>query len=235
MATIAHITSGMSQAQVFDIINELIDSFNASEGAVAASLTNGRIDYDALANKPSINGVELAAGMTHSQLDIDLDAAAIQRLANVEDRVAGAETAEAQNLAELANLQTFKATYKGYVDTMRSQRASDRGDIDALQTQMDTEGDRIDLLNERYSAVHTTQTSEQTKVTTLQSQMATKAAQTDFSEVVTRLVAAVNRLNMVTHAVLQLEGSGCAGSQSITDATGGACLQDVVNTFTFDD
>ena len=99
-----------------------------------------------------------------------------------------------------------------------------------------TDSGRIDLLDERYSAVHTTQTSEQAKVATLQGQMGTKAAQSDFSQVVQRLIAAVNRLNIVADAVVLLENNGCTfGRKTIAEATSGQCISNIPNTFDFDD
>lgn len=235
MAAISNIVSGMTQAQIFSIINELIDAFNASEGALSESLTDGKIDYNMLVNKPSINGVTLEAALSQAELEISLDSDIIQRLANMENRVASTETAEGANLAKIQTLESFKSTYKTYVDTLRSQRSSDREDIDNLQDQRETDSSRIDLLDERYSAVHTTQTSEQSKVTTLQQQMPTKAAQSDFSAVASRLIAAINRLNMVADAVILLENRGCTtGKQSMHDATAGICVDRIPNSFNFD-
>ena len=235
MAAISNIVSGMTQAQIFSIINELIDAFNASEGALSESLTDGKIDYNMLVNKPSINGVTLEAELSQAELEISMDSDIIQRLADMESRVAGTETAEGTNLAKIQTLESFKGTYKTYVDTLRSQRSSDREDIDNLQDQRETDSSRIDLLDERYSAVHTTQTSEQSKVTTLQQQMPTKAAQSDFSAVASRLIAAINRLNMVADAVILLENRGCTtGKQSMHDATAGICVDRIPNSFNFD-
>lgn len=236
MATIANIVQGMTQAQVFEILNELIDAYNASEGAVSDSLTDGRIDYNKLVNRPQINGVTLEDNLLQAELEIDMDAATIQRLVDMESRVAGTETAEIQNEGRIGTLEGFKTEYKGYVDTLRTNRQTDRADIDTLQSQRTTDSGRIDLLDERYSAVHTTQTSEQAKVTTLQSQMGTKAAQSDFSQVVQRLIAAVNRLNIVADAVVLLENNGCTyGRKTMHDATSGVCISNIPNTFDFDD
>lgn len=235
MAAISNIVSGMTQAQIFSIINELIDAFNASEGALSESLTDGKIDYNMLVNKPSINGVTLENALSQTELEISIDSDIIQRLANMENRVAGTETAEGTNLAKIQTLESFKGTYKTYVDTLRSQRSSDREDIDNLQDQRETDSGRIDLLDERYSAVHTTQTSEQSKVATLQQQVLTRAAQSDFSAVASRLIAAINRLNMVADAVILLENRGCTtGKQSMHDATAGICVDRIPNSFNFD-
>lgn len=226
----------MTQAQVFEILNKLIDAYNASEGAVSDSLTDGRIDYNKLVNRPQINGVTLEDNLLQAELEIDMDAATIQRLVDMESRVAGTETAEIQNEGRIGTLEGFKTEYKGYVDTLRTNRQTDRADINTLQSQRTTDSGRIDLLDERYSAVHTTQTSEQAKVTTLQSQMGTKAAQSDFSQVVQRLIAAVNRLNIVADAVVLLENNGCTfGRQTMHDATSGQCISNIPNTFDFDD
>lgn len=221
--------------QVFDILNQLINAYNASEGAVSDSLTNGRIDYNKLVNRPSINGKVLEADLTQAELDIDMDASTIQAIKDIDTRVSGTESAQTNQAAAIATLNSFKQTYGNYVDTLLSQRTTDRADIDTLQTQRTNDSGRIDLLDERYSAIHTTQTTEQTKVTTLQTQMTTKAAQSDFSQVVSRLIAAVDRLNMVASAVILLENNGCTSNrQSIHDATSGVCISDVSNSFDFD-
>lgn len=221
----------MTQAQIFAILNELIDAYNATEGAVADSLTDGKIDYDKLVNRPSINGVTLEAELSQAELEISMDAETIQRLVSMESRVAGTETAETNNDARIQTLEGFKTTYKGYVDTLRTQRTADRGDIDTLQSQRTTDSGRIDLLDERYSAVHTTQTSEQSKVATLQEQMPTKAKQADLTEVVHRLVQVVNRLNVAVHSI-QRDENACSTGEILPTQQ---CVQDISNTFDFDD
>jgi chromosome segregation ATPase len=220
----------MTQAQIFAILNELINAYNATEGAVADSLTDGKIDYDKLVNRPSINGVTLEAELSQAELEISMDAETIQRLVSMESRVAGTETAETNNDARIQTLEGFKTTYKGYVDTLRTQRTADRGDIDTLQSQRTTDSGRIDLLDERYSAVHTTQTSEQSKVATLQEQMPTKAKQADLTEVVHRLVKVVDRLNVAVHSI-QRDESACSTGEILPAQQ---CVQDISNTFDFD-
>ena len=221
----------MTQAQIFAILNELINAYNATEGAVADSLTDGKIDYDKLVNRPSINGVILEAELSQAELEISMDAETIQRLVSMESRVAETETAETNNDARIQTLEGFKTTYKGYVDTLRTQRTADRGDIDTLQSQRTTDSGRIDLLDERYSAVHTTQTSEQSKVATLQEQMPTKAKQADLTEVVHRLVQVVDRLNVAVHSI-QRDENACSTGEILPAQR---CVQDISNTFDFDD
>ena len=235
MEQIPNIQQGMTQGQVFEIINKLIDAFNETDGAIVESLTNGKIDYNKLVNRPTINGVTLEEGIRQADLDIDVGADAVNRIMAMESRVAGTETAETQQLEKITSLEAFKTTYKSYVDTLRSQRASDRSDIDTLQTQRTTDSGRIDLLDQRYSAIHTTQTSEQQKVATLQTEIVTKAKQNDFSQVTQRLISAINRLNIVANAVILLENNGCTfGRKTIHDATEGQCISDVSNSFDFD-
>ena len=134
-------------------------------------------------------------------------------------------------MSRIQTLEGFKTTYGGYVDTLRQQRTADRADINTLQTQRTTDSGRIDLLDERYSAVHTTQTSEQSKVSTLQTQMATKAAQSDLSQVVARLVQVVNRLNVAVHSIQNDEGACSSGDRLPSQQ----CVQDISNSFDFQD
>lgn len=236
MEQIPNIQQGMTQGQVFDIINRLIDAFNETDGAVVESLTDGRIDYNKLVNRPTINGVTLEEGIRQADLDIDVGADAVNRIMEMESRVAGTETAETQQLEKITSLEAFKTTYKSYVETLRSQRTSDRSDIDTLQNQRTTDSGRIDLLDQRYSAIHTTQTSEQQKVATLQTEIVTKAKQNDFSQVTQRLISAINRLNIVANAVILLENNGCTfGRKTIHEATAGQCISDVSNSFDFED
>ena len=221
----------MTQGQIFGILNDLIDSFNATMGAVDESLTDGRIDYNGLVNRPDINGVTLEAGLTHAELGISPDAETVQRLEDMETRVSSTETGQTHNREDIQSLVSFKTTYKDYVDTLRTQRTADRGDIDTLQSQRTTDSGRIDLLDERYSAVHTTQTSEQSKVATLQEQMPTKAKQADFAEVVERLVQVVNRLNVAVHSI-QRDENACSTGEILPIQQ---CVQDISNIFNFDD
>lgn len=235
MEPIPNIQQGMKQGEVFDILNRLIDAFNKSNGAIMDSLTDGKIDYNNLVNRPTINGVTLEEGIRQADLELDLGSEALSRMLDMESRVAGNETSGSQQLDKITSLESFRTTYKAFVDTLRTQRTSDRSDIDTLQSQRTTDSGRIDLLDQRYSAIHTTQTSEQTKVTALQTDVAARAKQADFSKVTDRLIAAINRLNIVASAVVLLENNGCTyGRQTIHDATAGKCISDVSNSFDFD-
>lgn len=56
---IKNIQKGMTMGEVVDILNQLIDQYNSTEGVIASALVNGKIDYNAIQNRPSVEGVEL--------------------------------------------------------------------------------------------------------------------------------------------------------------------------------
>ena len=72
MATIPSITEGMTWAQAFGIVNQLIAAVNALSEAVGGALVDGRVDYNSIVNRPKINGVELVGDLTQAQLSISL-------------------------------------------------------------------------------------------------------------------------------------------------------------------
>lgn len=222
MASIPNISQGMSQDQVFDIINQLIDAFNASEGAISESLTDGKIDYNRLINIPRINGVVVMADMTQADLKIDIGASAQLQIELMQSRMSDVEAGASSQQQEINTLNGFKTTYGGYVDTLRSQRITDRADVDALQTLRVQDSGRIDLLDERYSAVHTTQTAEQVRVT----------------EISDRVTHSISRLNEVTDAVVLLENQGCTAGKvplHYYSDREGRCLQPIQTAFVNED
>lgn len=87
MATIPHITEGMTWEQAFGIINQIIDAINALNNAVDGALVDGRIDYSAITNKPKINGVELVGDLSQDDLSIDAGQTLTRRIQDFEERM----------------------------------------------------------------------------------------------------------------------------------------------------
>ena len=77
---IENIVQGMTAAQVFSILNRMIDEHNQMMTALGGALVNGQFDYNALVNKPTINSVELIGDLTQADLEISVDAEVINRL-----------------------------------------------------------------------------------------------------------------------------------------------------------
>lgn len=82
---IENIKQGMTAAQVFDILNRLINEHNQMMTALGETLVDGKLNYNALANKPTINSVELSGDLTQEDLEISTDATLADELRRVEN------------------------------------------------------------------------------------------------------------------------------------------------------
>lgn len=140
MATIPSITEGMTWAQAFGIINQLIAAVNALNEAVGGALVDGRVDYNSIVNRPKINGVELVGDLTQAQLSISLDSETIEKLNSFDSRVGGVE----DSLAQRVTVDELNNTLQTYAKT------ADLPDISNLATKTElTQG-----LNERVSVTN---------------------------------------------------------------------------------
>lgn len=140
MATIPSITEGMTWAQAFGIINQLITAVNALSEAVGGALVDGRVDYNSIVNRPKINGVELVGDLTQAQLSISLDSETIEKINSFDDRVGGVE----DSLAQRVTVDELNSTLQPYAKT------ADLPDISNLATKTElTQG-----LNERVSVTN---------------------------------------------------------------------------------
>lgn len=91
MAAIPSITEGMTWAQAFGIINQLIAAVNALSEAVGGALVDGSVDYNSIVNRPKINGVELVGDLTQAQLSISLDSETVERIETINERIGDVE------------------------------------------------------------------------------------------------------------------------------------------------
>lgn len=140
MATIPSITEGMTWAQAFGIINQLIAAVNALSEAVGGALVDGKIDYNSIVNRPKVNGVELVGDLTQAQLGISLDSETIEELNSFDSRVGSVE----DSLAQMVTLDELNNTLQPYAKT------ADLPDISNLATKTElTQG-----LNERVSVTN---------------------------------------------------------------------------------
>lgn len=87
MSAIPHIQEGMLWSDAISIINQVIDKINELDTALGGALVNGQFDYSALANKPSINSVELDGDLTQTQLGISIDDATQQSISDLSDSI----------------------------------------------------------------------------------------------------------------------------------------------------
>ena len=140
MATIPSITEGMTWAQAFGIVNQLIAAVNALSEAVGGALVDGRVDYNSIVNRPKINGVELVGDLTQAQLSISLDSETIEKINSFDNRGGGVEN----SLAQRITTEDLSSALQSYAKT------ADLPDISNLATKTElTQG-----LNERVSVTN---------------------------------------------------------------------------------
>lgn len=163
------------------------------------------------------------------------------------------------NRAQAETLATERAQFR---QQFTEYRASLSSDVAAAKSEMKAETldevaskyatiDGLNQLDIKKADVANTPTTQQWQVmkadmdakataagnakTAAENAMADKASDTQFKEVADRVIKLINRVNMVADAVVLLEDNGCTfGRQTMHDASGGKCLSDISNTFTFD-
>ena len=124
---IENIKQGMTAAQVFEILNRLIDEHNQMMTALGGALVDGRFDYNGLANKPRINNVELVGDRTQADLDISIDTTVTRELSSFRQRIGDTEDALLQKVST-ADLTTRLADYA---------KSADLPDVSALATKQE--------------------------------------------------------------------------------------------------
>lgn len=139
-----------------------------------------------------------------------------ERMGEVESRESTRNTTLRQNIAE----------FQQQVSEVRSGLAS-KADASVVPTTKQWQVLKADM--------DAKTTAAQNAKTAAENAMADKASDTQFKEVADRVIKLINRVNMVADAVVLLENNGCTfGRQTMHDASGGACLSNISNTFTFD-
>lgn len=99
MATIPSIKEGMTWAQAFGIVNQVIAAVNALNTAVGGAVVDGKVDYNSIINRPCINGVELVGNITQAKLNLSLDSETLEAINSFSDRIGGVEDSLAQKVA----------------------------------------------------------------------------------------------------------------------------------------
>lgn len=106
------ITEGMPWSEAINIINNLIAVVQDLKLAIGGSIVNGKIDFNSLANIPTINGVVLSDQATTESLKISLSQLQLELLnANVESRVSSlvAQSLDKKASSDLSTLQSADA------------------------------------------------------------------------------------------------------------------------------
>lgn len=124
---IENITQGMTAAQVFDILNRLINEHNQMMAAVGGALVDGKFDYNGLVNKPRINSVELVDDRTQADLNISIDTTVTRELNSFRQRIGDTESALLQKVST-ADLTTKLADYA---------KSADLPDVSVLATKQE--------------------------------------------------------------------------------------------------
>ena len=106
------ITEGMPWSEAINIINNLIAVVQDLKLAIGGSIVNGKIDFNSLANIPTINCVVLSDQATTESLKISLSQSQLELLnTNVESRVSSlvAQSLDKKASSDLSTLQSADA------------------------------------------------------------------------------------------------------------------------------
>lgn len=249
---IENIKQGMTAAQVFDILNRLIDEHNQMMAAVGGALADGKFDYNGLANKPTINSVELVGDRTQADLNISIDTTVTRELSSFRQRIGDAESTLLQKVST-ADLTTRLADYAKSTDlpdvsVLATKQDLNRGlaekvtksDFNTVLTQLNTSiGSKASagevptvaqwqVLKADMDAKATAAENAKTGAEAVAGNMAPK----DYLlEVVDRLKTVIKRVNQSANYVYRMKGGTCPTSGEVpTDE----CITDISNSFTFD-
>lgn len=124
---IENIVQGMTAAQVFDILNHLIDEHNQMMAALGGALVDGQFDYNGLANKPTINSIELAGNLTQADLEISPDVEVVRQINSFGRQL---ETME-ETVQQKVSADDLVVTLQSYA------RTADLPDISPLATKQE--------------------------------------------------------------------------------------------------
>lgn len=91
MSAIPTIQQGMTFGQMVRILNDLIVAFNERTGALDNCITDGKIDYNKIINRPRINLHVLEGSLSQSDLELSLDSETLDAIAQFSQRVNGCE------------------------------------------------------------------------------------------------------------------------------------------------
>lgn len=249
---IENITQGMTAAQVFDILNRLIDEHNQMMTALGGALVDGKFDYNGLANKPSINSVELVGDRTQADLDISIDTTVTRELSSFRQRIGEAESALRQKVST-DDLTTRLADYAKSADLPDVSGLATKQDVNRGLAEKVTKNDLSTALSQLNTAINSKASAGEVPTVSqwqvLRSEMEAKvtaaenaktgaeavagnmAPKDNFLEVVDRLKRVILRLNQSANYVYRMKGGTCPTSGEVpTDV----CITDISNSFTFD-
>lgn len=145
----------MTFGQMVDIINALITAFNDRSGALDNCITDGKIDYNKLINRPKINNILLEGNLTQENLSISIDRATEEVIEQFSSRVGSCEDFDNSITPRIATLETERTTdredidellpYRQRVATLEEHRTTDSGNISTLQTALAGKADAADV------------------------------------------------------------------------------------------
>lgn len=181
----------MSWSEVFEILNALINDVIEIKEALGSTLVDGKIDYEAIINKPSINGVELSGDKSHESLKIEIGSTIKSEIEGLDARVSDAEGVYGTLESRAESLESFEEIYKSKVDDLEGNRTSDVERIAALEGNRTADSQAIQQLQNRLGGVDTS-----IAALTTQQSLGTAAAQRvlQLSEANKTIVARINTL-----------------------------------------
>lgn len=179
MSAIQTIQQGMTFGQMVGILNDLIVAFNERTGALDNCITDGKIDYNKIINRPRINLHVLEGSLSQSDLELSLDSETLDAIAQFSQRVNGCE-AHGPRIVVLEGHRTEDrelidglTPYKARVETLEDHRTEDRALIDGLtpykarvesleQGRVADTSERLGLINSMQEKVGQAQTAAST-------------------------------------------------------------------------
>lgn len=212
---------GMSAAQVFAVLNALIAEHNELMTALGGVLAGGELSYNALTDKPTLDGVELTGDVSSADLSLTVDNAVLERVDAME--------------SSMSSFATLRDSDAARISTLESNRTADIARVAALEGERTERDNQVSALVSNAALVVAASNQATTAAATAQEAASGVATNAAFLEVADRVKKTVDRLNMVASAVVLLENNGCTdGRQTLSAAMNGMCIADIANTFTFE-
>lgn len=150
---IENITQGMTAAQVFDILNHLIDEHNQLMAAIGDGLVDGRFDYNALANKPSINGIRLEYDVNPGDLLLEIDNAVIEQVNSFNDQLHDYQVERNGYVQRLGELEQVNVSTLQDITTLKNEKSARDNDLANYKSTINsfvvTAGERMGVFESR--------------------------------------------------------------------------------------
>lgn len=142
----------MSAEKVFEVLNALIAEHNALMSALGDVLADGQLSYNALADKPSLDGVELTGDVSTADLALSVDSAVLDRVSAMESSLSSFGSLRESDAERISSLENYRAADIARVSTLESERTARESQLNTVMTLYNTTSEKASQAQAEASA-----------------------------------------------------------------------------------